>query len=311
MFFTAIVPGPKNTKDKLDVFLEPVIDELKQLWEEGVLTYDVSLRQNFQMRAALMWTISDFPAYGMLSGWSTAGKLACPHCGKSSQAFRLPNAILREIEDYGFVKVTDANSYVVNKSCSKVKCGWKKRSIFWDLPYWKINLIRHNFDVMHVEKSSLKICFTPLLPIAFREMLRKKVWEAITELSLFFKRLTASVITVEDMKRIEDEIPIILCKLEGIFVPDFFDSMEHLPIHLPYEAKIDVKNKARVEGSICNAFLVREASIFCYYYFEPHVYTRNRKVPRNDDGGARDDDEEKLTIFSVTPVFPGLPFLAM
>jgi len=32
----------------------------------------------FFMKAALMWTINDFPAYGMLSGWSTHGRLACP-----------------------------------------------------------------------------------------------------------------------------------------------------------------------------------------------------------------------------------------
>mgnify|MGYP001557709673 CR=1 FL=1 len=77
-----------------------------------------------------------------------------------------------------------------------------------------------------------------LLPIAFREMLPTKVWEGITEISLFFRSLTATVITVEDMKRLEAEIPVILCKLEEIFVPRFFDSMEHLLIHLPYEAKI-------------------------------------------------------------------------
>ena len=41
------------------------------------------------MRAMLMWTINDFPAYGMLSGWSTAGKLACPYCGNQSKAFSL------------------------------------------------------------------------------------------------------------------------------------------------------------------------------------------------------------------------------
>jgi len=29
-----------------------------------------------------------------------------------------------------------------------------------------------------------------------------------------------------------------LCKLEMIFPPLFFDSMEHLPIHLPFEAKV-------------------------------------------------------------------------
>jgi len=31
--------------------------------------------------------------------------------------------------------------------------NWKKKSIFFDLPYWKDNLIRHNLDVMHIEKN--------------------------------------------------------------------------------------------------------------------------------------------------------------
>ena len=39
-----------------------------------------SRKQNFLMRAALMWTINDFLAYGMISSWSTHGKLACPYC---------------------------------------------------------------------------------------------------------------------------------------------------------------------------------------------------------------------------------------
>ena len=30
---------------------------------------------------------------------------------------------------------------------------WKKRSIFFDLPYWKFNVLRHNLDVMHIEKN--------------------------------------------------------------------------------------------------------------------------------------------------------------
>ena len=33
-----------------------------------------------------MWTVNDFPAYGMLSGWSTAGRLGCPICMQESQA---------------------------------------------------------------------------------------------------------------------------------------------------------------------------------------------------------------------------------
>ena len=40
------------------------------------------------------------------------------------------------------------------------------------------------------------------------------------------------------MKRLEEDIPIVLCKLKRIFPPSFFDSMEHLPIHLAYEARV-------------------------------------------------------------------------
>ena len=34
----------------------------------------------------------------------------------------------------------------------------------------------------------------------------------------------------------------------------------------------NVYNKARVDSSICNAYLVEEASNFCSYYFESHVH---------------------------------------
>ena len=61
-----------------------------------------------------------------------------------------------------------------------------------------------------------------LMPIAFRELLPANVWKAIIELSLFFKSLTATIITNEDMARLESDIPIILCKLERIFPPSFF-----------------------------------------------------------------------------------------
>ena len=37
-------------------------------------------QKKIMMRATLMWTINDFSAYGMLSSWSTLGRLACPLC---------------------------------------------------------------------------------------------------------------------------------------------------------------------------------------------------------------------------------------
>jgi len=40
-----------------------------------------------------MWTINDFPAYGMLSGWSMHGKLAYPYCMENNKAFTLTNGV--------------------------------------------------------------------------------------------------------------------------------------------------------------------------------------------------------------------------
>ena len=41
--------------------------------------------------------------------------------------------------------------------------NWRKKSIFFELPYWEFNLIRHNLDVMHIEKNvSDNVLFTLL-----------------------------------------------------------------------------------------------------------------------------------------------------
>ena len=79
-----LIPGPESPGDVIDVYLKPLIDELKELWEVGVDTFDASTRQNFKLHASLLWTINDFPAYGNLSGWSTKGKMACPCCNKDT-----------------------------------------------------------------------------------------------------------------------------------------------------------------------------------------------------------------------------------
>ena len=53
------------------------------------------------------------------------------------------------------------------------------------------------------------------------------------------------------MRRLELEIPVILCKLERTFPPGFFDSMEHLSVHLPYEARIvgTLQLRSRLRGT--------------------------------------------------------------
>jgi len=68
MFLSCIILGPTYLNNKIDVYLQPLIDELKMLWDVGVDTFDVSCGKTFRLHVALMWTINDFPPYGMLSG---------------------------------------------------------------------------------------------------------------------------------------------------------------------------------------------------------------------------------------------------
>ena len=93
MMMSFLIPGPQSPGREIDVFLRPLIEELKELWFDGVSTFDFSTHQFFQMRAALLWTINDFSAYENLSGWSTKGYLACPVCNKDTASTRLRSKI--------------------------------------------------------------------------------------------------------------------------------------------------------------------------------------------------------------------------
>ncbi|CAM8972691.1 unnamed protein product [Rhodiola kirilowii] len=80
-----------STGNDIDVYSAPLIDDLKLLWDEGVCTYDTSRQEYFNMRAMLMCTINDFPAYGNLSVNSIKGYKACPVYGEGTHARHLSN----------------------------------------------------------------------------------------------------------------------------------------------------------------------------------------------------------------------------
>ncbi|XP_004488903.1 uncharacterized protein [Cicer arietinum] len=376
MFLTCLIPGPSNPKANIDVYLQPLIDELQQLWSEGALTYDISMKQNFVMRATLMWTINDFPAYGMLSGWSTQGKLACPVCMDGNKAFTLkydgknswfnchrrflphnhafrskkgftknrvvkdePPPILNGEEVWGLVhniphvidnahtklfgygnKTKDnekarmdlaiicqrsdqelvphnngkmkkpKGNYCLTSSEAKKVRKWIKELKMPD--GYASNLARcadvNTGQINGMKSHDCHVFMECLLPFLFSS-LPDHVWKPLTELSQFFKGLCSNTLRHDELVKLGENIPFIICKLERIFPPGLFDSMEHLLIHLPYEAKLGgpvqyrwmypfermmgdfkrtVKNKARVEGSICMSYLHRETTYFCSHYFK-------------------------------------------
>ena len=205
MMLSLLISGPRQPGSDIDVYLAPLVDDLKTLWEVGVETYDAHEQEFFTLKTILLWTINDFPAYGNLSGCATKGYYACPifgeetnsqwlkHGNKNSyighrrflpcnhplrkqkkafngeQEFRLPpkeltgDEIFRKVDtigtSWGKKKVKRCGSFATHSSC------WKKRSIFFDLEYWKFLYIRHNLDVMHIEKNVCESIIGTLLNV--------------------------------------------------------------------------------------------------------------------------------------------------
>ncbi|KAL0440758.1 UNVERIFIED_CONTAM: hypothetical protein Sradi_0014700 [Sesamum radiatum] len=89
IFITMVILDPSNQKRLIDVYLVPLIKELLQLWYVGVRMYGNTTDEAFIMRAALMWTVNDLPAYGMAFRWSTIGIIGYPVCMDGTRAFHL------------------------------------------------------------------------------------------------------------------------------------------------------------------------------------------------------------------------------
>jgi hypothetical protein len=65
----------------IDVYLQPLIDDLLVLWEkEGIRIWDEFLQQYFNLRAMLFVTIQHEPALGSISGQSFKGYKGCTWC---------------------------------------------------------------------------------------------------------------------------------------------------------------------------------------------------------------------------------------
>nr|GFB72819.1 hypothetical protein [Tanacetum cinerariifolium] len=87
---TLLILGPKSLGKDIDVYLRPLIDDLKVLWAKpGVETIDVATGLKFNMRTMVLWTINDFPAQSSLSGWNGQGYKARPTCNEDTPSVRV------------------------------------------------------------------------------------------------------------------------------------------------------------------------------------------------------------------------------
>lgn len=191
IFLSLVIPGPEHPGKKLGILMQPLVDELISLWK-GVDTWDASIKKSFKMRATYLWSVHDFPAYGMFAGWSTHGKLACPVCLSDCQAFRLryghksswfdchrrflpidhefrfqSNAFRKDTMVFdeaarllsGEEIFAQMNKFVDDKKSYGKLHNWTHVPGLWQLPYFKKLLLPHNIDMMHNEKNVAEAIF--------------------------------------------------------------------------------------------------------------------------------------------------------
>jgi Transposase family tnp2 len=213
-----LISGPKQLDNDIDVFLAPLLEELHKLWRDDVRIYDANLKEQFILRVMIFCTINDFPAYGNLSGCRTKGFQTCPICGDDTCSLRLKNCkkniymghhrFLRLNHSYrkkknafdGTVKLWRAPMPLTGKKVSakvkdiKVQFGkkfkdnlegiWRKRFIFWDLPYWSHLDVRHCLDLMHIIKNIGESLVGSLLNIQGKTKDSIKVRENMIEMGI-------------------------------------------------------------------------------------------------------------------------------
>ena len=65
-----LIYGSKQPGNDLDVYLTHLIKDLETVWDVDVDIYDAYRKDTFNLQVVFIWTISEFPAYENLSGYT-------------------------------------------------------------------------------------------------------------------------------------------------------------------------------------------------------------------------------------------------
>ena len=90
LMLTLLILGLQFPEKDMEVFLRPSIDELNELWVNGLETHDAASDNSvFRMWDVLLWTVNDFSTRSSLSRWSGQGYRACPTCNEDTPSMRI------------------------------------------------------------------------------------------------------------------------------------------------------------------------------------------------------------------------------
>jgi hypothetical protein len=87
-----LIPDPTSLGKDFDMVLESLVENLLELWS-GVHAYDGLSGKMFNLHAAVLWCINDYPALSTILGHTTKGYFAYIQCDKHLLSYDLRSKI--------------------------------------------------------------------------------------------------------------------------------------------------------------------------------------------------------------------------
>ncbi|KAE8721986.1 Oligouridylate-binding protein 1B [Hibiscus syriacus] len=153
----------------------------------------------------------------------------------------------------------------------------RKRSMFFELPYWKKQILRHNLDVLHIEKNVCENIIGTILNDGRKSKDNLKSRLDLVEMGIqhdLHPQLHSNgryFLSPSIFSLLKKEKEVFCTVLNDIKVPDGFLG----------KLKSYCRNKRYLEGSIAKGYLAEECMTFCSRYLED-VETRWNIPIRND-----------------------------
>jgi hypothetical protein len=68
LLLTTLISSPKQAGIDIDVFLEPLMEDMQKLWQHGVNVWDEYKKEDFNLKVIIFCTINDNPTRLTLMG---------------------------------------------------------------------------------------------------------------------------------------------------------------------------------------------------------------------------------------------------
>lgn len=116
MMLSLLISISKQPGNDINIYLVPLIEHLKTLWDVSAYMFNAYRKQTFNVRAVLMWTINDFTLYRKLSRCTIKGYYGYPVCRINTCACWLPHSGKMLYMGYNQFPETLLNLYLVWRS---------------------------------------------------------------------------------------------------------------------------------------------------------------------------------------------------